>query len=286
MPDARATDIGLIRSAFLEGLAHLLADDLRFQGVLGVEIGGSVGRGEADPLSDIDLFMYVAVAEFDAYCDGFAFELLESAGPVRRRRGPSFAPFIGWGYTVDYGEIGLVQLFVRSDAALRPSYLQRQGRILFERDGRLSSNLAAAKAEVLPSRSIAAAALSEIYFRLFNVTKELARGHTWQARKYHREIQEQLLVLARLASAQEPAGSYFRHSGRAMEQELPHVWRSAIEELDRQSTDQLGEPVVRATVALAARLQDALAPQIDAPVDWAALEDRILHRLTAPAGPS
>ncbi len=51
------TAMALERGAFLERLDTLLRSDMR---ILAAWVGGSVGRGEADALSDIDIHLAIA----------------------------------------------------------------------------------------------------------------------------------------------------------------------------------------------------------------------------------
>lgn len=77
-PTTRA-EYAAARDALLEQITATLQADSRF---LAAWLGGSFGRGEADEVSDIDLFVVVADAEARALC---AYPALTSAGSVPAR---------------------------------------------------------------------------------------------------------------------------------------------------------------------------------------------------------
>ena len=122
------------RAVFLEHLAKILRTDAR---VVAAWIGGSIGRGEADDLSDIDIHLAVA----DAHCtqlnaDRHAF-VAEFGEPILIQEAPQNAPTGGAFQLVLYRGITAP---IEVDWSWQPAStaaLQERAIVLFDRSGDL-----------------------------------------------------------------------------------------------------------------------------------------------------
>jgi hypothetical protein len=269
------------RRTLLTRLSRLARHDPRFHDLVGIELGGSLGRLDGDRFSDLDAFLYVDDDSLPVYLRGRMWELCDELGTYRIRRGPSFLPLLGWGFTADYDDAGFVQLFLRPRSDMGPTYLQATpASVEYDRDGSLAAVLAAARNLPVPAATLAGEAVAVIYFRAYLVAKEQVRGNDWQARKYFRELLESVLVLARLVHGVEPRGRYYRHSGRGMEKDLPSELATRLRQLDLAGTVALTSVVVDDALVLAGALCAELGGWSD--VDWVRVRGDVAEVFAGP----
>jgi hypothetical protein len=188
-----------------------------WRSVLGVRLGGSLGRGEGDESSDIDLFVVVADDDENRLLRLLP-TIVAEVGPVRFYRGPVLVPGFGWSTSADTAVAGIVQFNVRSRGDWTPSYLQNQrSEILYDPHGIVERVLSNARSMEPEWMRLQEDSLSFIWFRALLVVKEAKRGNRWQSCKYFRQLLEQVITLGYVGHRLLPPGRNFREPGRAVE---------------------------------------------------------------------
>jgi Nucleotidyltransferase domain len=223
------------RRQLIDRIVAALAASPAWDDVLGVRLGGSLGRGEGDESSDVDLFL--VVADETRLVESLP-DALARIGAVRSRRGPVFVPGFGHSFSADVEGAGVVQLNVTRHADLEPTYLQNQrSEILHDPHGVIADQLAASRGLEPDWAALEDNATSLIWFRSILVVKEAKRGNAWQSYKYLREVLEQVLVLRHVRRRTLPPGLNFREPGREVERTPGH------EPVSRAAADGLADPV-------------------------------------------
>jgi hypothetical protein len=241
--------------------------------VLAVEVGGSRGRRQADGLSDTDIFLYLRGGSLEEFCTTRLLDLVESLDTPLMVRGPDLKSTFGAGIAIDYPRFGPVSLLIKDEKDLVPHYMRTEGAIvLYDPTGRLSTAIQLSRGLPVPADKLREDALSTSYFRLLQVAKESHRGNHWQARKYFRDVLEQLLILARLHTGTEPRGRSFAHSGRGMERDLPAAVARRLRALEVGSAVDVSYEHVEQAVSLIEELASRPADSTEImAIDWRAL---------------
>lgn len=151
----------------LLSLLDAVEADMRLRAL---EVGCSLGRGDADELSDVDVGLWIADEWWDAALNDFEPLLRELASAVDA---VGFdAPWGRW-FFAQYADGRQLDV-----AAQRASTAQRRppdSIVLFDRDGILAARAARKPVDRRPEWAFLA------WFELGNVPKYIARGSVWEA---------------------------------------------------------------------------------------------------------
>jgi predicted nucleotidyltransferase len=258
---------------FIAQLVRQVRSTAAYASIISIEIGGSVARSEADAHSDLDIFMYInGIKAFEQHA---LAKLIQSLGSTLIIGGPSYKQGFGVVYTADYSGNGIVSFILREEESIGPNFMRAASSIVYDPYKKLQSILSAERQiPPVPRADLAERALATSYFRLLDAGKELARNNVWQARKYYREVLEQLLVLERLITNIEPRGRNYRQPGRGMERDFPPDFVSEITSLDAISSKMINKSLIQRTIQLLTSLQSHL--DVSQPgVNWPALYERV-----------
>lgn len=255
-----------------------------FRDIVAIQVGGSSGRLQVDPMSDVDIFCYVNRAAVRSFIMETAPLLLAGLHPVVRvTLGPEYKAPHGWGYTAQYAVPPILQLFVRSEDDLVPNFVQSQpSKVCYDPAGRLHAVLAASSALSPPLEQISTDATVKAYFRLRTAVKEESRGHRWQARKYAADSLEHVLVLLRARAGVPPQDLIFRHSGRGMEDELDDASVRVVLALEARVAGGITQSVVSDISSLVENLSQDAQVTFDRSL-WTELRQLAADRLPADA---
>jgi hypothetical protein len=173
------------QAAILRGLLDAVERDERFRAFA---VGCSIGRGNADALSDVDVGLWIADDDWNDALAGLE-PLLNGLGPVL----DVFATDRPWGrwFFVEYDD-GAQLDFAAQRASTAKGHLPDTVALL-DRDGLLAPRYEP------PSYRADADALREwnfdAWFALANLDKYLRRGSLWEARASLEEARRSLLSL-------------------------------------------------------------------------------------------
>ena len=265
------------RHQFVEQMIRHIGSSSACASILSIEIGGSVGRNEADVHSDVDVFIYVAKGAIEEFESNLVANIIEPLGSPIIIEGPVHKPRFGTVYTVDYKTTGLVSFILRKEENIRPNFMRAAASIVYDPQGKLSSvSAAVSKTPAVPRTDLARQAVATSYIRLLNVGKEVARKNGWQARKYYREVLEQILILERIITNIEPRGRNYRQPGRGMERDLPPIFVEQITSLEAMSNHLITETTISRTIELLHDLHSQLQLDITE-IDWESLSNRVIE---------
>jgi len=234
------------REALLQRALKALQADPR---VVAAWLGGSLGRGTEDALSDLDLFVVIS----DAYYAFVAGRTREFAGklgdPLLLLEAPQNAPPRGAYLLALYpGETGPHQI----DWYWQPqsfALLPQGARVLFDRAG-LSTQPAHTPEEQAQSLT---RGITFFWAMLPIAAKKLARGDAWDAEQMAR------MVANTLAEVQEQTGG--EGDRRFLEDAAPLTRKELLERL-RQMARQM-ESLEPQVLALGVQTPAGIAPQVN-----------------------
>jgi predicted nucleotidyltransferase len=226
-----------------------------------IEIGGSYGRGEADIYSDVDLFIYVDDDAMPGAVSSISSALVDAVGSPKAVSGPDYKEGFGWTYSADFSGPGVISFLFRSIRELGDNPMRiKAAPVAYDRDEVLGEVLPSDKAaSILDLTDRSSGALVTCYMRLLDVRKEVARENLWQARKYYREVLEQIIILTRISVGSVPRGGNFRQPGRGIERELRPAFVRAINRLEADCDRRFDQALFRSTIDMISGLEDELS---------------------------
>jgi hypothetical protein len=168
-------------------------------------IGGSIGHGEADVHSDVDLFLLTSEQQLSRVCESGIREIAELLGPCSLFRGPVFVEGFGYSFTALAPSDVILQFNLNTPAMLKPNPMAGLGHvIIFDRDDvwrKFAERSALAKTDWAERFQISA---TFFWLRAISASKCILRGQLWMARRYLGDLSDQMLLLQRLKSDRPP----------------------------------------------------------------------------------
>lgn len=186
-----------------------------------VRIGGSLGRGKADALSDVDIF-----ATYLSRDEPIAFarlpHVVAAAGfHALFYRGPTYVEGFGHAFSFYCPREPVLQFNLIAELDLKPHYMQHDvSSPQLDRTGIATATIDLSRALDLEPEPIAWDAGTFAFFRLLGAAHEQCRGRELQAQKFLRDALDRAVVLAWLAARKSPPGHNYREPWRAVEEQL------------------------------------------------------------------
>ena len=188
-----------------------------FRSVCSIAIGGSVGRGEADASSDVDVFIVVEKPLSPKRVLMLVDSLGKFVGEPIVSRGPTYVPGFGFSCSriLQGGDLIQWNVSVRGAeggpmAGLRRMVLLERGRRLRERAGEPNEVTEALRQADVNSCSL-------FWLRAVNAVQALERGHLWLTLRWLAEMRESLLVMIRWEQRSPPPGLVLSLPSKAFE---------------------------------------------------------------------
>lgn len=206
------------------------ANSAQFLEIEALMIGGSVGRGDTDRYSDIDLFLLV---DNDALQRFLATRLKEFAGQLGEIvlfRGPIFVEGFGHSFTILFRSQLLCQFNVNSHNTLIPNPMNNQEFLMiYDRTGYYTDFLQSEEPVEVDEREIFDRSFSFFWLRALSTRKEIERNNLWLAIRHLADLRNQMFVLERLNSKNPPPGLNFGIPSKAAEKELSRKFNTYME---------------------------------------------------------
>lgn len=183
-------NLSTVRSA----LRRLHGTDI-FDCVDAVSVGGSVGRGNSDEYSDLDLFVIAAnsaLGRFNEIAIGIMGTL--TSEPCLRR-GPVEVPQFGHSFTFVTSDLDVVQINLSSWAAFHVSAMSLDMKIVIDRDRKLFQLLNNADVESIDSGSWLWEQSTYFWIRTLFCARSLLRGQYWRSIDYLHDLSRCMLQI-------------------------------------------------------------------------------------------
>ncbi len=208
-----------------------LAESEEINGLSAVMVGGSVGRGDYDSLSDIDFFLLVEDGYLAEFLDigmrrmaSLLGELLLFHGPVRTGKfAHSFSTF--------FADRMMCSFHVNSTSTLDLGVMSKAPHLmLYDKDGRYGRALDESKAETPWLRSLLDSTYNLFWLRSLGVCKDIERDYIWLALFHMSDLRSQMMILMRLIEDAPPNGMNYQRSAKCIEKDISD---DSLDVLDR-----------------------------------------------------
>ncbi len=200
---------------------HQIFEDGQFPEIEAVMVGGSVGRGDDDTLSDLDIFLLANEPIIHDKLTNIIKSLASLLGNILLFRGPVYVANFGYSFTVLYDPILVCQFNVNDRNSLRPNPMNSQeGLFVIDRTGYYTDFLARNGQLLVNERQIFADSFTFFWLRALASWKESKRNNLWLAMRHVVEIRDQMIILERLRAKRLPPGLNFNIPSKSIEQDL------------------------------------------------------------------
>jgi predicted nucleotidyltransferase len=250
------------RTAEILSTLRRLSDQPEFENLDALMVGGSVGRGEANESSDLDLFVLVSPPDLQRFLETTSKALLLKLGDIMLQRGPVWVDNFGYSFTALYESGRVVQLNVNSCETLTSGPMRNQKHLmLFDKSGCYSSYLASPSHNHASSSSqIAHEAATFCMLRLIFVATDLEKRELWQAIRHLQEARDQLLLVIRVVCDCLPPWIDIKQPAKKIEQ---HMETLIPAELCTTLPQYSATSLSHAAIGIAAMLMNMLAKVAD-----------------------
>ncbi|MBB5852968.1 aminoglycoside 6-adenylyltransferase [Amycolatopsis umgeniensis] len=178
-------------------LAIAREDD--FSEIDAISIGGSLGRGEADKYSDIDLFVLVAVSDLHSYATNRLAIFIARLGAYAIRRGPVCVANFGYSCTVVFFDLTVCQLNFNNYLTVSPSPAwSTSHRVLLDRSGYLTELIRKSTDIQCDPLDDYVEAYRYFWIRMLFAARSLRREELWRALRYVAEMRVPMLTILRM----------------------------------------------------------------------------------------
>lgn len=208
----------------------------RFPALERVSVGGSIGRGDAKPNSDVDVFIRLKGNQAPEAGTEVVRWFISWIGRPAVFRGPTKVPEFGWSHTAIWSNGQIVQWNVLNDDDMLSTMSNAPKIQLLARRRR---SLGKVRQLPIPFRELAADAVSLFWLRAMNLVQCLERGEIWSAMTKLSEMRLQIMQLERCNRRTVPPGNQMRKPAKALEAQLgarfARILASTLAEYDRRS---------------------------------------------------
>lgn len=200
----------------------VLQSDPAFDCVEAIIVGGSVGRSEQDPLSDLDFFLLLTYSEGRDFVTRTMARVANRIGTVLLFRGPVFVDGFGFSFTALYDTLLVCQFNVNTRSTLPRSPMQGLPYITcFDRTGYYTTLLQSVDTgAAISERDIFLRTFTFFWLRSMNVWRSLMRGELWLAIRYSHDMRDQLFLVERLVRRRWPPGLQFQLPSKSFESDM------------------------------------------------------------------
>lgn len=218
-----------VKLALISTLTELLKRGA-FPEVDAVVAGGSVGRGEDDVLSDLDLFMLLAPGcDLRHFLDSGVSSMTNDIGKRLLLCGPQRTGKFAHSFTALYQPRQVLSLHVYERHTLQPDPMDAlPNRMLFDRSGYYSDFMAAASELVTNEVRLLSQTFSRYLLRGMSIAKDVQRGDLWLAVQHLAELRDLLIVIERLTIRIPPPGLNFDRPAKGVEKAMPAEFLSLL----------------------------------------------------------
>lgn len=190
-------------------------------GIDAIMIGGSVGRGTYDILSDIDFFLLIEDYIAKEFLNTGMRTAAEILGHVLLFHGPIQAGKFANSFSALYLDGSRCSFNVHIKSRFELNYMAAlPSRIVIDKSGALTQAISSASTLKIDKEQLREVIFNAFWLRADSVSRDLAKGQLWLALFHLADLQNHLLSYIRLIRGLPPRGLNYMRAAKAFEDDF------------------------------------------------------------------